>query len=261
MIQLPNTTGTGINLGLANVYATPSFTVAAWVRRAGTGTTISTGTGGHAAIEPIFTAGIGESETLGLNCAWFLGWIPSTSRIGLDFEDWFSGLNHIATSSATLVNNTDYHLCATYNYSSSFNTGSWALYINGVLDATTDVTSSTLTVRTPDTSSTQGVGIGVAITSTAVRSGAWLGTISEVAVWSSVLSPAAVFQLAKGSLKGMPTQINSSSLQGYWPLDHTVEGGTVSTTAGAVLDKSGRNRNGTAFGTIVGKAETVLSYR
>lgn len=259
MIALPNTSGTGINCGSGSIYGGQSFTIACWIRRQGTGTTVSTGTGGHTAIEPIFTAGVGESETQGLNLCWFMGWIPASSKIGVDFEDFNSGLNHPLTGTTVLSNNVDYHICATYNHTSSAETGSWKVYINGVAEASGAI-SGAIGVRTPDTSSKQGVGIGVAITSAAARSGAFLGQISEVCMWNCALDAVAVSQLAKSRIKGLPLQISSSVLQGYWPLDETSDGATVSTTANAVLDKSGRLRNGTAFGTITGRAETVLSY-
>jgi hypothetical protein len=263
MIQLPNTAGTGINCGTASVFvnSTPSYTLSCWIRRQGAGTTISTGTGGITAGEPIFTAGMAESDTIGLNCVWFLGYIAATNKIQCDFEDLNTGLNHPSTASTTVFSNfTDYHIALVYNYSSSLNTGSYKLYINGALDNTSYVWSTNDKYRSPDTSSRQLVGIGVGITSNGTRNGAFNGLISDVAMWNAPLNDDEIALLAASKVKGTPMQIRPQLLKAYWPLNETSDGATAPTAKFSIRDMSGNNRHGSAYGTIIGKAENVLSY-
>jgi len=265
MIQnLSNTTGTGLWCGQVKTYASPRFTVSAWIRRMGTGTTISMGAGGLAAVEPIFCGGMGESETIGLNVAWALAYIPPSGSIGGDFEDMTNGGNHFITASVnSILNNTMSHVALTYDYSSSLNTGSWKLYINGALNATALVTSATATTRTPDTSSTQGIGIGIGVTSAGARTGAFYGYITDVAYWSTILNATEIYQLYQSNQKYMPLQIQPSSLQVYYPLDDlgdNVGRPTSGVSASIIQDRSGRNRHGTPYLKVSGSAENFLSY-
>jgi len=263
MLQFPNTTGTGINCGTSSIFqVSSSFTIACWVHRVGTGTSISTGTGGHAAIEPIITGGQGESETIGLNFPWFLGFVPSASKFCSDFEDLNNGLNHPHVFSATSASHGwPVHVCVTYTNSSSLNTGSWRGYINGVLDSTSLVTSTNANVRTVDSGSRQFMCIATAATSNGARTGAFLGRISEVCIWNANLSEPEINMLAKSKISGIPLQIRSGSLQGYWPLNEMSSGSSyTSGTAKSVIDQSNKGKSGTPFGTITGFPDYISSY-
>jgi hypothetical protein len=263
MLRFPSTSGTGINCGTSSIFqVSSSFTLACWVHRFGAGVTISTGTGGHAAIEPILTGGLGESEVIGLNFPFFLGFVPSASKFCADFEDINNGLNH----PHVFTNNSGshgwpVHVCVTYTNSSSLNTGSWKSYINGVLDRTTTITNTNANIRTVDSGSRQFACIATAATSNGVRSGAWLGVVSEACIWNADLSESEVNMLANSKISGIALQIRSGSLQGYWPLNEVASGSTL--TSGAtrtVLNRGPFPRNGTPFGTITGFPDYISSY-
>lgn len=265
MIQnLSNTTGTGINCGLAKTYNTQKFSISGWIRRMGTGTTVSGGTGGLTALEPIFTGGVGQSETIGQNAAWMVGYVPASGSIGCDFEDIANGGNHwITASNNSILNNTMSHFVVMYDNSSSLNTGSYYIYINGSLNATKLLTTSSHNVRTPDTTSTQGVGIGIAISTTRAQTGAFYGYITDIAIWNSILNQDQITQLYSAKKKGMPLQISPETLQGYWPLDDLGDNQgrpTSGVSASMIQDRSGRNNHGTPYLRISGSAENFLSY-
>jgi hypothetical protein len=189
-----------------------------------------------------------------------LAYVPASSSIGCDFEDRNNGLNHKVTASFGAVPNFSMsHICVTYNHTSSRDTASYMVYINGVFNNSSESRSTNELIRIPDTGSTQGIGIGCGITSTGTRGGAFLGQISDVAIWDTVLSAEEVKQLATSKIKGMPLQFYSSSLKGYWPLDETPDGATISTAVSQIKDRSGRNIHGTAFGTILSKADDTIS--
>jgi hypothetical protein len=255
-LYFPNTAATGLNLGSASVFAGIDFTLSVWFRRVGTGTAISIGTGGQTSLEPILTGGVGQAETpLNYNCAFALGWVPATSKIGVDFEDANNGTNHPFTFTTALSNNVDYHICTTYNHT----TGVYYGYVNGVSDGTVTVTGTSL-VLTPETSSIQGCGIATAITTTAGRSGAFNGIIWNAAIWNVDLSAAEVAQIANAKITGTELQTRPANLRGFWPLDDAPNGATLTTAAKGVSDRSGRGLNGTAFGTITGNMTQNCSY-
>lgn len=262
MLQFPNTSGTGINVGTASIFNIQSFTVACWVHRLGAGTVVSTGAGGQTNSEPIFTGGVAEVDTLGLNCIWFLGYDPSPNKFTADFEDANNGLNHPLTFTATSASfGWPVHVCVTYNNSSSKNTGSWTGYINGIADSSSSILSTTASIRTPDSASRQFACIATTASSSGGRSGAFLGRISEVCIWNTALSPLEVSLLAKSKIIGIPLQIQSASLQGYWPINHATSGSTLTSGAtSSVIDRSTQKRHGTPFGTITGFPEYILSY-
>lgn len=263
MLLFPSTTGTGINCGTSSIFqVSSSFTIACRVHRLGAGTGISTGTGGHAAIEPIITGGQGESETIGLNFPWFLGFVVSASKFCGDFEDINNGLNHPHIFAATSASHGwPVHVCLTYTNSSSRDTGSWNGYINGVLDSTTLIPSTTANIRTVDSGSRQFMCIATAATSNGARTGAWLGLISEACIWNVDLTAPEINLLATSKMSGIPLQIRNASLQGYWPLNEMASGSAfTSGTPKTVIDQGNRGKSGTPFGTITGFPEYVYSY-
>lgn len=262
MMSFPGTAATGIDFGTSATLNATSFSISAWVYRAGNGNTAATGTGGltgTTAAEPIYTRGVGQADGSNVDANYFLGLIPASLKFAADFEDLNTGLNHpfifTTAQSATGL----YHVVVTYDGGAS-NPGNWAGYVNGAADGTATVTSATLNVRKPRNDSIQKVGIGVAINSTGTRTGGWNGNIIEVAFWKDkVITAAEVSAIYNAKLKGHARQIQPAYLNGYWLLGATPDGTTVSTSAGAIKDSSASNNSGTAFGTITGKAEVYLN--
>lgn len=90
----------------------------------------------------------------------------------------------------------------------------------------------------------------------------FIGKLSEVAVWAAALSELEVGLLYNSKVKGMPLQIQSSSLLGYWPLDDVANGAGiagetfVNRANPGTVDGSGVDVDADSFGS----AEEVLSY-
>lgn len=88
------------------------------------------------------------------------------------------------------------------------------------------------------------------------------GPLTEVAMWSTALTTAEVSLLYTSRLKGMPLQIQSGSLLGYWPLND-LEHGHAGINGDTFRDRSGNGNDGTgvdADGDSFGRGEHVLSY-
>jgi hypothetical protein len=85
------------------------------------------------------------------------------------------------------------------------------------------------------------------------------GYISDVAVWTSVLSAADIQQLFRGKLHYMPLQISPSTLKAYWPLDDFADGVTLTGTD-TVKDRSPSAFNGSQTNSPVSKAAQIVSY-
>ena len=82
--------GDSAALGLA------TFTVEAWVRRDGEGSTAGTGVGGLTLV-PIAGKGRGEDDGSNVDCNYAFGFFGDV--LGADFEDMASGANHPVTGS------------------------------------------------------------------------------------------------------------------------------------------------------------------
>ncbi len=256
MISLPNTAATGIDCGVSSTLNGDDFSIVVFVKRAGAGQTASTGTGGLTAVEPIFMRCVGEADGSNVDGNWSLGFIPATLKFAADFENMATGLNQPFTF--TTAQSSTFEGCAAVTY--DHNTGIWVGYVNGVQDGTLTLSGSGTTIQ-PRSDSIQKVGIGVAINSSGTRTGGWNGLIKECGFWKNkVLSAAEVKAISNAKMKGFMKQIQPASLTGYYMLDETPDGATVSTSAGIIKDRSGSGNNGTAFGTITAKAETILSY-
>lgn len=259
MISFPGVAGSGIDCGTSTTLNGTSFSIVAWVYRAGNGITASTGSGGLTAVEPIFHRLVGEADGSNLDGNYSLGFVPASLKFAADFEDKNTGLNHPFTFTTAQSATGNYCVGVTYDGGAS-DPGNWAGYVNGVADGTKTESSATLNVRTPRDDSIQKVGIGVAINSTGTRTGGWNGMIMEVGFWKNkVLTSTEMALIANARRKGFMRQIQPASLTGYWLLNETSDGATVSTSAGVIRDSIGSN-HGTAFGTLTGRAENYLSY-
>lgn len=259
MISFPGIASSGINCGTAAILGSTSFTLAAWINRAGNGVIASTGSGGLTNLEPIIFKCVAESEGSTVDGNYCLGYDPTTQKFGGDFEDAASGVNRpFVFTTARGAGLTGWmHVAVTYDFS----TFTWAGYVNGVADGTLTLSGALSSAqKQPRNDSIQQFGVGTAINSTGTRTGGWNGFISDVAKWSVVLTAAEIALLASSRLKGMPAQIRPASLNIYLPMNETADGTTVSTSASIIRDRSANTNHGTAFGTLTGRAENYLSY-
>ena len=171
------------------------FTLELWFKREGTGVTTTTsaasGGGLSGGAIPLVAKGRGESDIAGgsvVDTNYFLGINAATNSLAADFEEGNGqtspGLNHAVISATTLTLNTWYHAAATYNST----TGTFNLYLNGVLDTTLVVGPN----RAPRSDSTQHASIGSALQSNGTPGGGFNGVIDEVRIWNVVRTPSEI---------------------------------------------------------------------
>ena len=138
-VPLPPPPAEALDLGSAQAYVTlgdnadlSQFTLETWLRREGTGTATTTGSGGVDLI-PLITNGTAEAETAAADINYFFGIRGSDGVLCADFEEAQTGaspgLNHPVCGTHPLGLNTWYHVAATYNGTV------WRLYLNGSLEA------------------------------------------------------------------------------------------------------------------------------
>lgn len=99
----------------------------------------------------------------------------------------------------------------------------------------------------------------VVIGSNTTSSTTFNGTLSDVAVWLAVLTPAEVQSLFRSRIHYFPLQLSPSTILAYWPLDDFSNGSTVTGTD-TVYDRSTKNRLGSATNGPVARAAQVVSY-
>ncbi len=195
------TMGTALGLNAA------TFTLETWFQWHSGGSTASTGTGGISAY-PLVTKGRGQSEDPTLNCAYFLGILPS-GELTADFEEHGTGttggLNHPVTGTTALTPDDGqwHHAAVTYDGNC------WQLYLDGVADTP----GTNCPAEPPDFDSIQHFGLGTAFTSTGAAQGRLSGLLDEVRVWDHARSGAEI-------LADMNAVIPSATgLLGRWGLD------------------------------------------
>ena len=265
MIKFGNSAGVGID---CLTYRSGSrmnvrnFTIAARVRRMGAGTTVSCGTLGQLAIEPIFTHGMAEVETIGLNVNWFLGYVPASNKFGADMEDFNNGVNHPFTFlTPRTATGQAYHIAVTYTTGDAGGSGRWSGYVDGIFDGSSGFTGLA-NVRTPDYATRQGAGIGISMTSNSGRNGSFNGYIWDCALWDTPLTSGEVWQLASGRQNYMPLQIRPQNLKSYFPLDDVPDFNRVPTGGSgflSVLDRVALS-GATMYGAATGYASDNISY-
>lgn len=124
-------------------------------------------------------------------------------------------------------------------------------YINSV-----EVTYATTTNGgSPTDNSTDTVIVGNNI----LASTAFNGQLSEVAVWSSVLSAADISALFYGRVHLQPNNIAYSTLVAHWPLDDFADGVTLTGT-GTVKDIGPNGWHGTATNSPFARAVERITY-
>jgi hypothetical protein len=146
-----------------------TFTIEAWVRRDGDGTTYTTGAGGLRLV-PIAGKGLGEGDGSNIDSNYGFGFWGDV--LGADFEDMVSGGNHPVTGNTAIARGEWHHVAATYDGTT------WRLYVDGVLDAEATVNA------TPRADSVHPFSIGSAVASDGVPHGFMQGAIDELRVWN-----------------------------------------------------------------------------
>ena len=206
-----------VAMGPAPGLNSTSFTVEAWFKREGAGISTSTGTGGLFAI-PLVAKGRAEADGSNKDFNYFLGIDAATNVLAADFEegsfDANPGTNHPIKGVTPICMNVWYHACVSYNGTT------WRLYLNGVLEKFLVVN------HLPQAASIQHASIGSALNSLGVPDGFFNGSMDEVRIWNTALSPATI-------TTNMNLQITSSAgLVGRWGLNEG-SGSTAASTGSA----------------------------
>ncbi len=221
-------TGTNgyVSFGAAPGLGVSTMTIEAWFKRDGEGAPADTGTGGFLAI-PIVAKGRAQDEATTNNMNFFLGIkdVPTGDVLAADFEDNNTGLNHPIAGVTTIpADGTWHHAAATYG------DGTWRLYLDGTLEAT-----SAVGAFTPRFDSIQHASIGSALNTSGTPEGFFNGVIDEVRIWDRALT---VSELQAGINQQI---LNVPNLVARWGLN---ESGSTTT----VLDSTPIPVNGTING-------------
>lgn len=212
--------GEGVHVGLVPALGLQQFTLEAWVRWDGYGTTASSGVGG-VAVEPILSKGRGEDDGSTVDCNYVFG-VDAEGHLAADFEDLASGLNHPVTGTAVLETGAWHHVAATFDGSS------WRLYLDGELDATASTDGAM-----PRHDSIQHSGIGTTYDSMGRAAGSFDGRIDDARIWDRPLDAAA---LQAGMFAAPP---DTSGLIAHWPLDAVDDGSVPELVGGFVGERTG----------------------
>ncbi len=220
---------TYINLGNAPELKLTNFTLEAWVKIEGYGSTTETGGGGLLKVVPIISKGRAEGELADVDVNYFLGYESGTNKLMADFEDNFNSGNHPVTSSAIIPMNTWTHVGASFDVT----TKTWRLFIGPTTE-----TSVLASSYTPQSLSNRSVCIGSSLSSTsAYKPGSFNGRIDEVRIWNTALTSLNAGELTSGA-----------GLVGRWGLGD----GTGTTVTNSI--------SGGANGTILNNYEWVTGF-
>lgn len=177
--------------------------------------------------------------------------INSTSELA--FYTYNGSAQAVIASTNTISSDTWTHILMTFDGTAG--TDKVDFYINGAL--------CTLNATNDDT-------YVPANTATVITMGRWAsatgfndGISTEEAIWNVELTTAQIAQLASSRIKGMPLQIQSTALKGYWSMDDQETG--TSADGDTVRDLSGNGNNGTGVDGanntgLLWTGESILSY-
>ena len=234
-----------LDLGSAGAYVTfgdpakldlAQFTIETWFKRTGTGVASTTGTGGIANFVPLLTHGAAQAEGSNVDANWVLGINTTGNVIAADFEaiddpaDPTTGQNVPISGTTAITLNVWHHAAA------SFNGTTWAVYLDGNLEA-----SATPGLH-PRSDSTQGVALGAMLMSTGPFSptaGRFQGVLDEARVWSVGRTQAQI----QGTMNSELT--SGTNLVARWGLDEasgTVVGDSIATAAKGTITGTGYAR-------------------
>jgi hypothetical protein len=212
-----------VSMGPAPQLGAAQFTLEAWIKPTGSGSTASSGTGGIVAV-PIIAKGRGEADGDNRDMNYILGIDGTSSVLTADFESVDLAPNNFPVSGATPISTLDvwYHVAATYDGST------WRLYLDGNLDGSSTVN------RTPRFDSIQHFSLGTAQTSTGASSGRFEGLMDEVRVWNYARTEAAIQSTMNIEIDSAP------GLIGRWGMNETA--------GGIAFDSAGNANDGTING-------------
>ncbi|MCA9679730.1 MAG: metallophosphoesterase, partial [Myxococcales bacterium] len=189
------------------------FTVEAWLRRDGAGTTFTSGAGGLRMV-PIAAKGLGEGDGSNVDCNYAFGLWGDV--LGADFEDLATGGNHPVVGHTAVAPGVWHHVAMT------FDGAALRVYLDGELDG------ETATTAMPRADSIHPFAIGGAVASDGTVHGHLAGALDEVRVWGYA-------RTADELVDGMYQTIAvGDGLIGRWALDD--DGGDPATAADSVGD-------------------------
>lgn len=187
------------------------------------------------------------------NTGWFLG--TGTNRDIQFFSSGSTNLSHITNTGAYSAT-TWTHVLVTWDGSTT--AANAKIYVNGT-EASYATTTNGVSLTSADSAGTR-----LCDEASALEVSADLdGRLDEVAVWDVVLTAQEIAQLASSRVKGIPLQIQPSSLKRYWSTDDSGDGVSLD---GVVLKDSSSNLvsitgdNGANNTGMTAVAEAVLSY-
>ena len=222
-----------VTFGAAPSLGVSTFTIELRFKRTGAGVTVSTGTGGVTAV-PLITKGRGEGDGSTVDMNYFLGIRGTDNVLVADFEEGTGqtspGLNHPVAGVTPIVNGVWYHAAATFDGTT------WALYLDGNLEATLLVGAA----RLPQSASIQHAGLATAMTSAGLAAGFFAGVIDEPRVWNVARTQAEI-QGAMGA-----EVLAAPGLIARWSLNEGAGTGAGNSIAGSV---NGTLTNGPAWTT------------
>jgi hypothetical protein len=203
VIQLESVFNASPTQNTVPVLGSNKFSLSVWFKRGGsTGVAQSTGTSGFdgtvkPTIEPMVTKGAPEADGANSNqdANYFLGFVPSTNTLGVDFEDVESAPsvnNHPLIGARTITDTNWHHAAATYDGTTL------RLYLDGTIDTTLVTTPvAGQTTVTPQLNSRQIASIGGSFTTTAgLQAGRFGGAMDEVQIYDGTLTAGEVAALA-----------------------------------------------------------------
>ena len=221
-LQFTTNTGTYVTFGDPEKLDLATFTIETWFKRTGTGTSVTTGTGGISNAIPLVTHGAQQAEGSNVDANWVLVIDDATDVIAADFEDMALGTNHPILGVTPITDNVWHHAAATYDGTT------WKLYLDGKLE------NSLAVGQTPRSDSTQHASLGSMLNTTGGTNGFFQGVLDEARVWDRALSQTEI-------LSGINHPLTSGTgLVARWGLNEGT--GTV------VVDSIATAANGTITG-------------
>ena len=165
-----------VTFGAAPGLNAASFTLEAWFKWTGGGTSTTTGTSGIPDALPLIAKGAQQSDDSNVDINYFLGIDLSSGQLVADFEEGAAGtspgLNHPVSSTATITPNAWHHAAATYDGTT------WNLYLDGA-------NVGTLAVGQPVRSDSIGhAALATSLNSTGGTNGFFAGVIDEARIWN-----------------------------------------------------------------------------
>lgn len=170
--------------------ATPTFTLAVWFRRRGTGTITTTGTGGID-LEPLVSKGAADVEELDKDTNYVLG-ITTTATVGTDFERDPDSLNQPLVGTRAVMNDRWHHVAVSYDGAVR------RLYVDGTLDAEEPLAS------VPANASLSRLCLGAACRTGQGPRGSWGGDVAIVAIYDRGLTAAELSELCRAHAPRLP---------------------------------------------------------